>query len=320
MIVRRTRLAPILVHALAFGTLVACQPAERAETEDSAAEAAAEMGAESESEAGVVQVTARDFAFEAPAEIPSGWTTIRMTNAGQQHHFLVLWRLPEGRTFQEYREQVVTAFDTLMQAYDAQEMTREEMMGALGAALPEWFGAVEAGGGPGLTAPGRTAQTTVQLEPGTYVMECYVRTPDGTYHGMLGMVRPITVIDAMAGASAPEADLDMTLSNYEITTDGAVTPGTHTVRVQVMERPEGLLGHDVHLARLQGDVTVEEVAAWMDWVDAFRDPPPATFLGGAEQVPAGHTSYFTVQLEPGRYAWVSEEYGRRGMVKEFTVE
>jgi hypothetical protein len=35
---------------------------------------------------------------------------------------------------------------------------------------------------------------------------------------------------------------------------------------------------------------------------------------------AGKTAYMTVELVPGRYAWVSEAYGSRGMVREFTVE
>jgi len=34
----------------------------------------------------------------------------------------------------------------------------------------------------------------------------------------------------------------------------------------------------------------------------------------------GYTAYFTVTLEPGRYAWISESSAALGMVKEFTVE
>lgn len=296
---------------LAVGMLVGCQPAERDGMEDAEGSA---------SEDNVVQVTARDFAFEAPQEVPSGWTTLRMENAGEQHHFLVLWRLPDGKTFQDYIDEVIPPFDTLVEAYDAGELDRDELMAGLGAALPEWFASVEGMGGPGLTAPGMTSETTVHLEPGSYVMECYVRTPDGRFHGALGMFRPITVTDASSGTAEPEADLEMTLSNYEIATTGELTPGRHSVRVDVAEMPEGLLGHDVHVARLDEGTSLDQVAGWMDWIDAFRDPPPATFIGGAEQVPPGHTSYFTVDLEPGRYAWVSEGYAAMGMVQEFTVE
>jgi len=70
------RLLPLLGIVLA-ASLSACQPADRAH---------------------VVEVTARDFAFDAPDQIPSGWTTFRMTNAGEQEHFLYIYRLPENKT------------------------------------------------------------------------------------------------------------------------------------------------------------------------------------------------------------------------------
>ena len=66
--------------------------------------------------------------------------------------------------------------------------------------------------------------------------------------------------------------------------------------------------------------TGETVATWMNWVDAMVPPAPATFLGGAGQASAEAESYVSFTLEPGRYAWVSEEHGLAGMVHEFTVE
>jgi hypothetical protein len=65
---------------------------------------------------------------------------------------------------------------------------------------------------------------------------------------------------------------------------------------------------------------VDDVVAWMDWLDALTAPAPIEFMGGAEDMPAGNTAYITVDLTPGRYAWVSESYGSRGMAKQFTVE
>lgn len=38
-----------------------------------------------------------------------------------------------------------------------------------------------------------------------------------------------------------------------------------------------------------------------------------------QERPEGHTAYFTVELEPGRYAWVSEGPDVRQMVQEFAV-
>ncbi|MGB5304203.1 MAG: hypothetical protein WBP17_13740, partial [Gemmatimonadota bacterium] len=82
------------------------------------------------------------------------------------------------------------------------------------------------------------------------------------------------------------------------------------------------LGNDVHVVRLDEGTDLDEVIAWMDWmnVDGLRAPSPATFLGGVHEMPAGYTAFFTVDLEPGRYAWIAESGAARGMVEEFTVE
>lgn len=301
------------VAALVVTALAACQPADRTETaETETAEAAPEVG--------VVEVTAREYAFEAPAEIPSGWTTFRMVNAGEQEHFLALWPLPDDRTFDDYVEEILGTFETLGAQYAAGEIDRPTFLEQLGGQLPEWFpSAIQGAGGPGLTSPGRTSQATVYLEPGNYVMECYVRSPDGQYHSMLGMIRPLAVTEQPSGGPEPETDVQMTLSNYSIETVGDLTAGEHTLRVEVADTPEGLLTHDVHLARLDEVTSPDDVVGWMDFLDRMKAPAPAEFLGGIEHMPAGSVGYFTVELEPGRYLWVSEGYGAQGMVKEFTV-
>ena len=44
----------------------------------------------------VVDVTSTDFEFEAPDEIHSGWTTVRLTNGAGRSHMMELKRLLEG--------------------------------------------------------------------------------------------------------------------------------------------------------------------------------------------------------------------------------
>jgi len=191
----------------------------------------------------------------------------------------------------------------------------------LGGLLPEWFGSVQQMGGAGLLAPGLAVRTTMNLVPGTYVIECYVKTADGTFHTSLGMLRPITVTDAPSGGSAPEADIQITLSNFEIAVEGEARPGENTVAVRFDEHPEFGLGNDVHVVRLEEGMSVDDVIPWMDWMnlDGLREPAPAVFVGGVQEMPVGQTAYFTVTLEPGRYAWISESTASQGMVKEFTV-
>lgn len=270
----------------------------------------------------LIDIEATNYAFTAPPTFPSGWVTLRFDNVVPETHFMLLWRLPKGKTFDDYAAQVSKPFNDLYKEYHSGALEQGEFLEELGAALPDWFGTAQRMGGPGFTAPGHTSQTTVYLEPGEYVIECYVRSEveEDTFHSKHGMLRPLIVTETVAAEAPPEADIEITLSNYEIVVSGEPTPGEHTVRVRVEEDPDGLILHNVHLARLDEDTAVEDVAQWLDWVDHMLPPAPAEFLGGAGQITAGNESYFTVTLEQGRYAWVSETWGVQGMVHEFTVE
>lgn len=317
MSARHTRTSFGIVLALVGAVACAQTDADSAQAGD-APTAGAEAG-----QPPVVQVTAEDFEFDFPSEIPSGWTTFRFENAGEQEHFLYIYRLPDDVTFRQFREEAMGAFGRVWNAYASGDLDRAEAEAAFGEELPEYFFTeLTPAGGVALTEPGETAQATVRLEPGTYVVECYVKTPQGTYHTERGMQQRLTVTEASNGASPPEADVEITLSNYEIATTGELGAGTHTVAVYVEENPEGFMPHDLNLVRLEEGTTVDEVVAWMDWMnlDQFRAPAPGYSLGGVEHLAAGRTAYFTVDLEPGPYAWVSEGYGARGMVEEFTVE
>lgn len=305
--------------SLAIATLAACQAPDRDATPDAASEAAVQ----SPSEAHVVEVTAVDYAFQAPAEIPSGWTTFRMKNEGQEEHFLLLNRLPEGKTFEDYRREVAAPFDSVWYSLRAGSIDQAEAGSRLGSLLPDWYlSSVRQMGGPGLVAPGGISQASARLDPGIYVIECYVKSPDGVFHSSLGMARPLTVTDASSGAPAPHADLEMTLSNYDISIDDEIAPGEHTVAVHFAEHPEVGLGNDVHLVRLEDDADVDEVVEWMGWMNlnGLKSPAPAEFLGGTQEMPVGYTAYFAVDFEPGRYLWISESTAEMGMLKEFTVE
>jgi hypothetical protein len=292
---------------------LACQAGET-EVADEAAEPAAAPAA------GSVEVMADDYSFLAPDTIPSGWTTFRMVNQGNEPHFFLLNRLPEGRTIEDYGTEVGAAFDSVWSGLEGGSIGKAEAGAMLGRLLPAWYADVRLMGGVGLLAPGHTAETTARLEPGSYVMECYVKTADGRFHSELGMVLPITVSTDVSEREAPVSDLDITLTNAAMVVAGQPTAGEHTVAVHFREHPAAGLGNDVHLARLDG-ARVEEIVPWMDWmnVDGLRAPAPAQFLGGTQEMPVGETAYFQATLEPGRYAWISETAAER-LVQEFTIE
>lgn len=277
---------------------------------------------ESSSDSRVVEVTATDYAFRAPDEISSGWTTLRFTNDGEEPHFVFLSRLPEGKTADDYETDLSVAFNNAWMAVRDGQMNQEEALGMLFEALPEWFSSVRFMGGPGFAKPGLTSETTMHLEPGNYVLECYMKTKEGEVHYMEGMMRPITVTAEPSGAPEPKADIRITLSNYQMDVEGDLTPGRHTIAVHVAENPEEGFGHSVHLARLEPETDVNEVVQWMNWfnVNGLRTPAPAAFLGGTHmQLPVEHPQYFTVDVEPGRYLFISEATAHQGVLKEVTV-
>lgn len=269
-----------------------------------------------------VEVTAVEYAFRAPDRIPAGWTTFRLTNAGSEPHFFLLTRLPDGRTLEDYGRDVGRAFGVAYDSLKAGTVNKAEAFRILGRLLPGWYRAAAPGGGVGLLSPGITGHATVRLEPGTYVMECYVKAPDGRFHTELGMVRTVVVTRDSSPTAAPSADLRAAVWNGRVEAPVTVAAGDHVVALHFAEQPDAGLGNDLHLVRLADTVRLDAVTRWMDWmeIDGLRAPAPATFLGGVQEMPAGQTAYFTVTVEPGRYVWISERSAEHPMSQEFTVE
>ena len=270
----------------------------------------------------VVEVVAREYSMALPSELPSGWTTFELRNEGKQEHFAWVYRLPEGLSWERYVEEGDGTFDLIYDAYYRGDITRSEAIQRMGAELPDFFqNGVIPSGGPSITEPGATSSATVYLEPGTYGIECYTKMPDGVWHTNMGMQRELTVTAEANGAEAPQADAELTLSNYQIAMSRPLEAGEHTIAVRVLDTPEGGLKHDVSLFRYADDEELEAIVAWMDWWDLtqFRAPAPGVSLGGMENMAEGLTGYITVDLEPGNYAWVSEGYANRGMVETFVV-
>ncbi|MEX0859286.1 MAG: hypothetical protein WD016_14130 [Balneolaceae bacterium] len=270
----------------------------------------------------VVEIHAEDFAFQAPDEIPSGWTNIEYRNEGNEPHFLIIARLPEGRTFDEYSSDVLVPFGNVWYALRDEGMAQDKAMEKLGADLPEWYWAVEFTGGTGIIPAGFTTDISLNLEPGTYAIECYMKTEDGELHNMEGMMRELTVTDTPSEMTPPDADIEITLSNFEMALDGDLTPGNHTVAVNVNEHPEQGFGHNVHVARIEQDTDIDNLVRWMNFleIDGMQNPGPTSFVGGMQIIPAGNTGYFSLDLEPGRYLFVSEYTGHLGVLQDVTIE
>jgi hypothetical protein len=233
------------------------------------------LGSAAAGEAGpvqVIEVHARDFAFEAPDTVRAGLTTIRLANRGHELHHVQLLRLGASHDFAEFQDSV-----------------------AAGGRLPEW---AEPVGGPNVPGAVPTL-VTLRLIEGTYAMICLIPSPvDGQSHFRKGMVHRLVVLPAPGGSAAePRADIRIELHDYAFALDPLLPAGRHLIRVH----NGGGQRHELVLFRLAEGRTPEDFLAW-----AFRliGPPPGTPSGGTTAMVPGGVNYIPVDLVPGEYALV----------------
>lgn len=273
-----------------------------------------------------VDILTENMEFQMPDTITSGWNTFRYKNASPQTHFFLVDKYPEGKTAEDAETYVAPVFDSAMKLI--MEGKTEEGFAEF-AKLPEWFKEVYFVGGSGLLSPNQTAVTTLNLKPGKYMLECYVKMSNGMFHTSMGMTKDLIVSDLDSGNEAPTADIDITLSSTKgIVVPDSIAAGTHTFSVffedQILH--EHFVGHDINLVRLDDNADMAVLEMWMNWADPKGliepAPPGMTFLGGVNDMPAGNTGYFTATLHSGRYAFIAEvpNASKKNMLKVFMVQ
>lgn len=256
------RLRPALLLAAALGAaLSACSPGEGGGGEgDSAAVVTAAPN--------VVEISASEFAFEAPDTIPSGATTFRLRSNGQEMHHVQLLRLAEGKTYDD--------------------LLKESTAGP-----PRWALPV---GGPNAPIPGAAvSETSLILEPGNYAITCEIPSPDGKPHVMKGMSRALTVTPSTAAAaSLPAADLTVTLSDYAFAIPDSIAAGKHLMRVEnSAEQP-----HEILIVKLNDGASPADL---VKWIEKMEGPPPAAPFGGTTAIAKGGVNVVAIDLPPGDY-------------------
>jgi hypothetical protein len=273
----------------------------------------------------VIEVITRSMEFQSVDTIPSGWNTFKYYNLSNETHFFLMDKYPEGKTIDDTIKEVGPPFANGM---DLINQGKSEEGFAEFNKLPEWFFNVVFSGGSGLIGPKNTSITTIKLNPGYYIMECYVKMPNGKFHTSMGMAKPIIVTQEDSGNSPPTPDIEISISKNEgINYTGKLTKGEHTFSVYFKDQGphEHFVGHDVNLVKLTNDADLTQLESWMNWSTPFglKTPVPngVTFLGGVNESPAGATGYFKATLNSGNYAFISEvpNSKEKGMLKTFSV-
>ncbi|MEB8347398.1 hypothetical protein OO010_15190 [Flavobacteriaceae bacterium KMM 6898] len=273
----------------------------------------------------VIEIVTQVMDFQSVDTIPSGWNTFRYINKSNEPHFFLLDKYPEGKTIEDTEKEVMPAFNEGMDLIN--EGKSEEGFAAFNK-LPAWFFDVVFTGGSGLVSPRHSSTTTVYLEPGYYIMECYVKMSNGKFHSSMGMAKPIIITEESSKIQPPEATVLLSISSTEgITYDGEIGKGPQTFSVEFIDQiaHENFVGHDINLVRWDENSDLDALDAWMNWADpkGLINPAPEgfTFLGGVNEMPAGSKAYFKADLSPGTYAFVSEvpQPRSKNMLKTFVV-
>ncbi|RUO63680.1 hypothetical protein [Pseudidiomarina insulisalsae] len=232
----------------------------------------------------IVEVNARDYHFDMPKQIKSGWVTFRFHNKGEEMHVAIIGKRPDGVDPEDFKD-----------AIEKLQVTPS---------IPQ--------GGPGLHSPGHGSDTAIYMPPGDYVMLCGTRTAAGHQHYRLGMMHYFKVTEEPSNAPEPEENVNMTLSMYDVSTDAPLKPGHNTIRIK---NNTGNFA-DVHLVSLNGPVTMADARQYLE---TLKEPGPGNFMGGIEQGDPENIHYLSVDLKEGDYGLISHEAAGFGINKTFKV-
>lgn len=247
----------------------------------------------------VVTVHAKDFAFDAPAEIPGGVTTFHLVNDGPSFHHLQFVRLDSNKT--------VADLETALKKPGP----------------PPAWAVFESG--PNVPMPGGTSNATFDITPGNYALICLVDIPGGVPHFAKGMIKALTVTPAAAGAAVaamPAADITISLHDYAFTLSTPITAGTHVFSVETQPGQP----HEVEIFKLAKGKTQADLEKWMG--GKMDTPPPLdAVLSGVAATPAGEAVRFSADFTPGNYVMMcflpdakdGKPHVQHGMVQAFTI-
>lgn len=281
-----------------------------------------------------VKITSTGMNFIAPDEIPSGWSTFSYMNKTDEPHFFLFIKVPDNITLEEYHSEVTVPFNNLLKTWRGENIPPEKTI------IADWFWNKEVtynAGGSGLLDGGKTAVTSIFLDtPGNYMIECYVKMPNGDFHSLVGMLDQITVTDEKSKLKEPEADVNISVDGSGLQmNDNINRPGLHTFSVDFTEATNA----DVHLVRIENPENFDRdsLKSWIFWGnnvgqpnEGLMTPTPEglSFVGGSQELYKGGRTYFQAVLKPGTYALISEVsyYDQDNNIlidnfyEEFTVE
>lgn len=224
----------------------------------------------------VVEIKASEYKFDAPDQIPAGLTMLKMTDTGKEMHHVTLIKLDSGKTFTDLTNGIKNMKP--------------------GTPPPRW---VIPAGGPNAAAPGSSSSLIAVLEPGNYAIVCFIPDAKGVPHVMRGMAKALTVTpNSTANTTEPNADITVTLKDYQFDFSTPLTSGRHTLKIVTAPGQP----HEYTFFQLMPGKTAADIPKYVE--GGMQGPPPGLPLGGVSAMSAGMASFYEVDLKPGDYAIV----------------
>jgi hypothetical protein len=160
---------------------------------------------------------------------------------------------------------------------------------------PSWIHDVP--GGLSILSPGESWDLAFDFDqPGTYMFACFLPTPDGKPHASLGMFQVFEVTGTSTAAPLrPQATVTFAANRVQAPD---VSEGTATFEVKNNATKPG----SFNVVRLEEGKTFADLEKWFA---SFQGPPPASFLGGTDVIPAGKSVVMAYHLGAGTYTAVA---------------
>jgi hypothetical protein len=231
----------------------------------------------------------RGMAFEGPATLPAGMTTITVANeSDREADIFALISLSGGRTLDEF-------FSTMEMLFSGELSV-----------VPDW---IQFHGGSSIGLDDERSYT-IFLSPGLHYLLSIGGDDEGPYAAR-GLLLPIEV-----EAPAVESSVTITTRDYEFEIEGTLVAGTQVVRVHnAAQQP-----HEVIMIPLPPGVGLEEALSAEEGPDV-----PGHLIQGIWAINPGETVYVTVHLTEGTYGVVcfipdaDGPHFMQGMAQEVSV-
>ena len=244
----------------------------------------------------VVEIEAGEFFFRSPDTISAGLVTFRLRQIGdlltdrakveaenlapattnndptRALHMLWVVRLKPGHTMSEWYTAHVTG-DPMLWAVDM--------------------------GGPSSAEPPLSANASMVLEPGNYVLVCHVgsaRADKSRSHLLKGMFRSLTVLPSGTPVTElPRAKVIAYITGTgQVRLEGTVRSGPQSILVI----NETAKSYEFRVNKLKTGRTASDAVTWRR---ADGTPPPSVPQGGLSDIPPGATLLTTIGFDGGNY-------------------